>query len=955
MSPLPTKKSSFNTTMQLFMAGVMVLVVLIFLVFMFAPSKPVAPPPSQISVEERPTDRAQGTQDASERALDAPDVRTPAAPEATPGEAAAAEPGVATAAAYSISGRVTDSRSGEPIQDARVLARLQEAGAGGGRSVTRTVTNAEGAYVLEVPAAGDYHVEAVAADYMAVTEPVGEIGRERPQAIADLSLSLGAMVSGRVTETGTPTGISGLVIHTQDQLKRTTTDERGEYVLSGLAPGEHGISVRLEDTAFKAAQALPFQRVTINSPEDEVRGIDFTLDPAGVVWGYVMTPDRQPVSTADVLLTTSESPLTQALNSMIRRAPPLGARSEEDGYYELVGVPLNQEYRLHSSSQNFSPQLADPFVLTSSHRQARVDIFMFSGSNVSGRVVDRRRNPIADAEVMCIPSYTALVQPMSSPQAFRGGSSDQNGNFLIEELPAGNYQMFARKQGYKIALVGEPVTSDGYNTISGVQLMLEPVDEGEYAVFGTVKDTGGAAIDGAQVRLEGNAASFTSVDRETSTSGSGEFRFDGVESGEYGLTVTKEGYAPRRVGRVALNRATNVFLDASALVRGRVVVQGSSAAPDSYQVSGIPLRDSAQGSLDIMRFLSEKQSQSFSDPEGHFELYLNAGEYRLEATAAEYTPAREVIILTPGEVLENVLLELRSDGARIAGTVRTRDGSSPQGARVMLLEGNSPSEAMLLLAAGDGGDYEQMMVGADGEFEFERLAEGNYVVVAQHERYATANSGVIPLSEGGNEQNVQIMLGAGGALEGYVFRDGQPRVGVMVVVFGNGETSSTTTDGSGYYHVDGLATGQYQAMVVAAAGGGLPTNPLDTEGVPVDIEDGETTRYDFGTGEGTRIEGVTVPPPPPGLMAGAVVLRQPGMGMVALGDSVGIDAITNGHLRALGGSGEFVLNDVPPGEWQIDVYYVEPGGLMSVRYVHTELIQVSGEDEVMHVELGVMY
>ena len=48
--------------------------------------------------------------------------------------------------------------------------------------------------------------------------------------------------------------------------------------------------------------------------------------------------------------------------------------------------------------------------------------------------------------------------------------------------------------------------------------------------------------------------------------------------------------------------------------------------------------------------------------------------------------------------------------------------------------------------------------------------------------------------------------------------------------------------------------------------------------------------------------------------------------------------------------GSFVFEDVQPGEWQMDVLYTQG---FQARYVHSEFIVVTGEEEVIPVELSI--
>ncbi|HQN01419.1 MAG TPA: carboxypeptidase regulatory-like domain-containing protein, partial [Candidatus Hydrogenedentes bacterium] len=732
------------------------------------------------------------------------------------------------------------------------------------------------------------------------------------------------------------------------------TDEDGAYLIKGLEPGQFGVAVDLQGTTYMAGRELPYQRITVSSPDANVTGVDFTVDAAGLVWGYVLSPDKEPVPQTGIMLTSGESMLSQALKMAGQRRTPVADNSGEDGYYELAGVPLNEEFRVHAMSSAYAPQLSDVFILTESNRTARVDIYMFAGTNVYGRVVDANNQAIPGAEVMCIPSYGKFFSAMTAPQAFRGGNTDGNGMFTLEELPGGEYQVFAQKQGYRISPVGYPIYPDGYSDLNNVVITLRGVDEGQHTVFGVVSDDRGQGIDGAEVRLAGvSMGGLEGSDRSMTTANQGAFQFDGVSVGQYTIIVSHDGYSPTTVRRVRLNEEIHVTLRQSARVRGHVLLKADNQPPASYDVAAYPISERT-GAISMMGMAGDSaRDETFFAPDGSFELILNAGTYRLEASADDYTPARQEITIEAGQVLDNIEFVLEEKGGVISGTVAAGDNGSVQGADVALLEAATPAEALMMLAANAVPEDRMQRLGDDGAFLFESLPPGQYVIIAQHPSYPNAQSEMIFLEEGGKEENVRIHFGSGGALEGYVYSNGQAVPDAVVLVVGNGITEHTNADNEGYYYLDGLASGVYQAMVTDIASGDL-TSVYDARGVQVVVEEGQATRYDFGTGAGGRIEG-TCMPGPSNMLGGRAVLGPPGYMQAALGETVEVTELL-GQSVGITPTGHFVMEDVPQGEWQLDIYYFELGVVnpLEVRYVHVELVQVE-EGQVVTLNLPIAY
>jgi hypothetical protein len=391
----------------------------------------------------------------------------------------------------------------------------------------------------------------------------------------------------------------------------------------------------------------------------------------------------------------------------------------------------------------------------------------------------------------------------------------------------------------------------------------------------------------------------------------------------------------------------------TALVRGRVLVKATNQPPQLYEVGAFPLSEST-GSVSVMGMMTDAiKSEQFYAPDGSFEISINAGTYRLEASAEDFTPARQEIKVEAGQVLEGIELMLDEKGGVIAGTVFAADGRSVQGASVTLLEASSPAEALMMLASNAVPEDHIQQVGGDGAFMFDSLPASEYVIVAQHPNYPNAQSELIVLEEGGRQENVRVRFGAGGALEGYVYSEGQAMPNAVILVVGNGITQHSTTDASGYYYLDGLATGVYQAMVTDVSSGDL-TSIYDARGVQVTVEEGVATRYDFGTQEGARIEGQCIPGPM-NMLGGRAVLQRPGYFQAPLGETVEVTQLL-GQSVGINPGGVFLMEDVMPGEWQLDIYYFEMGvgNPLEVRYVHSEYIQIE-QGEVLPLVLTIAY
>ncbi|MCX8064535.1 MAG: carboxypeptidase regulatory-like domain-containing protein [Candidatus Hydrogenedentes bacterium] len=808
-------------------------------------------------------------------------------------------------------------------------------------------------------------VVARAVGYAQGEEPLPPV-QDDSQIETTIKLYGGGGIEGRVIEEGTNAGAKGVKVYIDESenpyvksgkalpIQSTIADDDGNFKLEGLMPGTYGLYVSVEGTPYlPSKKEVPYKKVTILSPGDVQKGIVLKVSPAGMIWGYVTNLVGEPVPGAELTLSTSQSIFTQAVNAFLTRQAPITAVSNEDGYYEMGGVPLNQEWRLYVAGHgSYTPQLSDVFALTPQYRVVRVDINLFDGASVSGRVTEPDGTPVVGAEVICMPEYSAIFSPLDQPTAFKSAVTKEGGEFSVTGLPPGNFQILAWKSGYKMPLTGLKFASDGFSQNSGINIILERVEAGDYTVFGKVTNPRGEPLSGADVRLEGvTTAGFQSVSESTTTDSAGNYKFDGINIGYYELRVSYPGYVTRTLYSVKFNQPTDIVLQTFGVVRGQVLVKETNSPleiPFSVEAKPAPIELDETGGVALAQYTTEPVEISVTDPEGRFEMQIGPGAFDIIARAEGYVEGRTQALVREGETIE-VKVYVSKQGGVIAGKISIRGGGNPQGTKVTLVQAESETEASArALLAEDTSFSRTQVVGEDGLFRFETLPEGNYVVIAQHEGYSTGNSGLITLSSGQKIENISIILGTGGILEGHIYLDGKLAPNALVIILGPGGIKTTNADQNGFYQFDGLSTGVYQ--LVASPVGSDP-NSMDfaglfqTRGVPVEVKEGQVTRFDFGRMGGVRIEGVCNPSPP---MGGVALLRPPTGRPYAFGQVVDMDELVGSMstmVNPLGGA--FVFEDVPTGEWQLDVYYIQFG--RGVRYVYSTIIEVTGEQPVVNV------
>lgn len=940
---------------------------------LFAPRKPAAPPVSRTTVAERPVDRvAPPASTAAPVAAPAPlPSPTPAAapaPAATPEE----EGPPAPVGAFRISGTVKERDTQKPLAGVIVLAvgtASTEEGAEAGRLEYRAATNTAGEFEIGLPTAGDFRIvipgrEELPEQRRRVAKyeaAVGALNEANPRVQHDVLIDLQAAITGKVTETGGSTPAPEVTVVLLDASATNTfatfvTGTDGLYEIGVDKPGDYAVRVDLEKSPYRMGKVVPFRRVKVPEVDSVVENIDFEVDPAGIVWGYVTTPKGDAVPDTEVVLCTSESPITQFVTAALRRTPPINSRTQPDGYYELLGIPLNQEWQLYATSNSKAPQLAQPFVLTPSTRTLRVDVYMFPGSRVSGVVVDNRGRQVPEARLRCIPSLTSLSSPLQNAFAFRDVRADANGEFVLEEVPAGSYNLYPQKQGFKFDTSGTPIYPDGYSELTGVTVTLYPIEAGAHEIFGVVHDPAGDGIGGVTVTLRGLALdSMTRIEQSTTTSGKGEFRFTNMPAGRYGAVFTKDQYGTVRRSSLALDRQNRILMSQASVVRGRVLVRETNQPPLTYNVQAIRTAsyNEGRGRSVVMSGNQDQISGTFSNPDGSFELYLSPGDYMLMGTSEGLTSGRAYASVEPGVDVGDVLITLSQTGGTIAGRVRTLSGISPQGALARLVDTSGGIAGAL---EGGGPITTEFTVGEDGLFRFEQLPAGQYIVTVEHPQYAKASSEPISLGDAETRDDIEITLGSGGVLTGHVCRgNGNPWPGAQIFIASadNQTVRDAVADEQGYFVIDGLGSGEYQ--VTATSLQGMDLLGSDRLIRSVTVQEGQTSDVDFCS-EGIRVTGMCSPPPG-GLTIAQIFFRQPGSATIGEQLSGNLGPNIMQQLGVLGGNGVdsntglFEVPGLAAGPYQVEVVYIQLlGGDGSIQPVHLSYIELDGSQPVVHYD-----
>jgi hypothetical protein len=870
-----------------------------------------------------------------------------------------------------------DKDPAEPSETDKVWEELKDTY----QTERRTKTDVHGHYRLGVRTPGQHTMFVLHPEYLLYQDEQFVLVEGETERRIDIKLKRGATISGRVTERGTGKGAAGvrvcvLVQSLDPELNMTppdigtlvmlssadlpegygetaTTDAKGDYTVSGLNPGEATVLINIGDAPYRFSGLPPMRTVSITQPAQVIRNVNFVLDVAGVVWGYVFDETGKPVSGADVVQCFSDSVIAQVAEAATNLRPPIHDSTDRDGLYRLFGPPLNRECRVFVVGKDYSPQISDPFVLTPTNREARVDVYLSSGTTVYGRVLNRRDNsPIAKAQINCMPAVSRLLSPFNAALGFNEVKSGADGSFVVPHLPVGEHKLFTMAEGFKLTLQGEPFFCDGSQDLR-LDVFLDPIDAGEHQVYGVVTNESGQPVAGARIGLvsmglEGFMGAVGG--RDAVTDAKGNYLFERVEEGDLMLLADADGYSPTQVKDVQIDAPTDIELETASRINGRVIIRNTGLPPAACGVRAHPTSTPEGDLLSSLQSIGGFGAQCTN---GEFSLEVPKGEYMLIANPQGASPGRAQVSVDAGETVNGVVIEVTIEGGSVAGRVVLRNGQSPAGASVRLgREGGSFAPPMPMM---ENLEFRTMQVGDDGAFKFDRLAGGTYRVIAQLEGYAEGNSGPVELRDGQSKGGVEVVLGSGGGLQGNVVIDGEVAPGAIVTVTGAGFNRVVRADRNGQYVFENLPPGEYLAAAISpdqvTAGRYLPSHGR------VVIQDGRVTYYNFGDPQGATVEGLCTPPPPLGRM-GFAVLRIAGTGeevselnfrnltSMLTGDMSSLSSIVG--LAQIDRDGWFQIENAPEGSYSLDVYYLTMSNLVNsnAQRVYSTMLNIVGEDTV---------
>ncbi|MBZ5556235.1 MAG: carboxypeptidase-like regulatory domain-containing protein [Acidobacteriia bacterium] len=365
--------------------------------------------------------------------------------------------------ALTISGRVLSDATGDPLANARIAVTPAVQGA------PVALTDGNGRFSISVPP-GQARIVASKSGY-ARSELTPAAGQT-----LEFKLARGAVISGRVVDQlGDPVPGTSVFLQpapasaTSPRLAITSTDDRGEYRLAGLAAGAFAVSVvRASVIATNGQTRTNFYQVYypgVTEPErapplrlqsgEERSDVDFVVpvdlqmlypavmlarlsqqggappkDPAatGIVRGRVTTADGRAVPHARVRLFTPAD--------LMRTQVTL---ADDAGQFELREIAKGAFHVAALRDGYATTEASDRVIeLSEGETRERVDLTLVRLGTVSGEIVDELGDPLQGASVQLLRlKYEAGRRRLVT--AGEAALTDDLGRFHVFDISPGQY------------------------------------------------------------------------------------------------------------------------------------------------------------------------------------------------------------------------------------------------------------------------------------------------------------------------------------------------------------------------------------------------------------------------------------------------------------------------------------------------------------------------------------
>lgn len=612
-------------------------------------------------------------------------------------------------ARVTVRGRVVAAESGESIPNARIMVSGTPVG---------VRTNVEGRFAIG--AAPNATLIVTKAGYLRVESPMA--------AATDIRMTRAVAISGRVIDDrGDPVVGAQLMAMPVDTIEAprresvsTTTDDRGEYRIGGLAPNSYIVSISMSGVetvttdrgngvfSVGPSQYTTYFPDTTNRdeatrlalrPGDERSDVDFHVIASGMSPLQSGLPVRI-LPNVQSVRAGGTAVISGSITSV--RGQPLRARvvlygsdprvftdratmANDDGRYEFAGLPAGT-YNVAAARPGFSmaPDILARFfgmpgvtaTVDADDERDHVDIELQPWGAISGRILDEAGEPVQGAYVgLMTVRYERgrrRLVTAGTPQRY----TDDRGQFRIYSVPPGQYVLAASVNdtlafdlaGYGPTYYpGTGAAGEARFTAIGAGAEVTGLEFGLVAaatatISGRLVDAAGKPTTGGRFNLIPRSSLSSRIDARIGNDGT--FTFRNVPPGQYVI----------QADRGKRNAATEGEFGAFPVTVGGGDVSGLVLRTSTgSRVTGRVIFESATSAAPVPRSVSISAvpadydlapigyAIAEPDDESHFDMIGINGSRRLQVTRMPAGWAVKAIVSNGRDITDEVIQFGRAD------------------------------------------------------------------------------------------------------------------------------------------------------------------------------------------------------------------------------------------------------------------------------------------------------
>lgn len=595
---------------------------------------------------------------------------------------------------------------------------------------------------------------------------------------------------------------------------RTGSDDNGDYKIQAPKGKDYMVYAGAKGYALKQSPAFWRQA----GPKKEIR-VDFILSPGMTIKGVVKDMEGNAIPGVKVSPSYQEKEGEDNNETLQKRIVPsaLSILTDESGDFVLEGL-YQGLYTLAAVKEGYSPTLKRDVSSPSENVEIIMEkgeggiiagnVFYFSsGEGVEGAAVSVRSLPFTPDAVI-----------------LKTGSL---GDFRFSGLIPGVYEISAEKDNMQ-SMPYNPIDLSKYKEKTDVVLKLF----NGYTISGHVyEEKGMKVVPGVEISVR--AGLDDEGDYETADQ-DGFYQISGIFSRSVFIFGELEGYfhvgdsganSPKRLdlpGDQAEVKNVDLTMSRGVRVAGRVVTEA-----DQSPISGATVKFVTDA-----RILGKRLKPMITDSEGVFSGYVqNHTKLTVRASHPQYAEGSTNPIAVSEKPIENILIEL-GKGGMVKGIVVSPEQEPVAGARV---RGNAPAASAGSRRRSFG--KHEAITDAEGRFVMDQVPAGEFYISATAEGYSPSTNRLVRVPEGGETEEISIVLSTSYFIEGFVKDElGDPVVGARINARNINKTNRVYTSGSepeGNFRVEGIIKGKYR---VNAVKGDMASKGVEVEQNSVNVE-----------------------------------------------------------------------------------------------------------------------